>query len=114
MGEVRLSAYERRVLAEIEARLERDDPAPPRRPAPGRRGLRSSPSRAVRVRRRLPALGLAALVALTLVLLVLAATTGAPAFVWAFAVVWALTLLAVLGALAHWVRRRTAESRDIE
>ncbi|MFJ4871642.1 DUF3040 domain-containing protein [Streptomyces sp. NPDC088757] len=113
MGEVRLSEHERRVLAEMEERLDRDEPLARRlrTTRPRSRPLPSSPSPAAGARRRLPALGMASLAVVALVLLVLAVTTGSPALVWAFAAVWILTLLAVLGVFVRRARRRAGRGR---
>ncbi|MGW4699671.1 DUF3040 domain-containing protein [Streptomyces sp. NPDC004285] len=104
MDEARLTAHERRVLAEIEEALERDvslarrlrTMRPPRLSAPSVAGTR----------RRLPALGIAGLGAVTLTLLVLAVATEAPALIWAFAAVWVLTLFALLIVIVRRIRGR--------
>ncbi|MEV7675413.1 hypothetical protein [Streptomyces sp. NPDC088752] len=108
MGEVRLSERERRVLAEMEELLDRDAPLARRLRTMRTRSrlLPSLSSPAAGMRRRLPALGMAFLAVAALVLLVLAVATGAPALLWAFAAVWILTLLTVLGVFVHWARRR--------
>ncbi|MGW9440082.1 DUF3040 domain-containing protein [Streptomyces sp. NPDC055607] len=108
MGEVRLSERERRVLAEMEELLDRDAPLARRLRTmrPRSRLLPSLSSPAAGVCRRLPALGMAFLAVAALVLLVLAVATGAPALLRAFAAVWILTLLTVLGVFVHRARRR--------
>ncbi|WP_411074641.1 hypothetical protein [Streptomyces sp. cmx-4-7] len=115
MEEVRLSERERRVLAEMEERLDRDEPLARRLRTMGRspHPLPSfSSSTAAGARRRLPALGIAFLAVTAAVLFVLAVTTGTRALIWAFAVVWILTLLAVLGVFVRWARRRAGEERE--
>ncbi|GGY40051.1 DUF3040 domain-containing protein [Streptomyces omiyaensis] len=97
MDEARLSAYERRVLAEIEEDLSADD-ALVRRMA-GRRP-RALPRRTARGGVCAALLGTA-----TLTLLVLAVTTSAPALIWAFAAVWVATLALLLRLVVRWTRR---------
>ncbi|MFJ4341449.1 hypothetical protein [Streptomyces sp. NPDC088915] len=113
MGEVRLSEREWRALAEMEERLDRDERLARRLRTMRRRPrlLPPFPSPSAGVRRRLPALVMASLAVAALVLLVLAVTTGAPALIRAFAAVWILTLLAVLGVFVHWARRRAGKGR---
>ncbi|MCX5394883.1 DUF3040 domain-containing protein [Streptomyces sp. NPDC006482] len=105
MEEVRLSARERRALAEIEEQLDRDEPLAERlrtmRNGPGL----SAPSLSGG-RRRLPVLGVAVLGVMALALLVLAVATEVPALIWAFAAVWVLTLVGLLGLVVRWSRRR--------
>ncbi|MGW6536951.1 DUF3040 domain-containing protein [Streptomyces sp. NPDC055051] len=104
MDEIRLSAYERRVLAEIEEGLRGDDGLV-RRMA----GHRSSPRRPHATgRRRLAA---AVLAATTMTLLVLAVATSAPALIWAFAAVWVASLVLLLRLAVRWTRRLEAGGR---
>ncbi|MFF5285407.1 MULTISPECIES: DUF3040 domain-containing protein [Streptomyces] len=110
MDEARLSARERRVLAEIEEQLNRDVSL-----ARSLRTMRRVPGlhapSLARARRRLRSLGVVALGVMTLALLVLAVGTGSPAFIWAFAAAWVLTLVAMLLLVVRWAKRRAAESR---
>ncbi|MFF6788019.1 DUF3040 domain-containing protein [Streptomyces filamentosus] len=103
MEEARLSAYERRVLAEIEEGLGADTDLV-RRMA----GRRPSP----RLPRPRPAWrgGTAAAVlgAVTLSLLVLAVATSSPGLVWGFAAAWVVTLLLLLRLVVRWARRHAA------
>ncbi|MFE5910079.1 DUF3040 domain-containing protein [Streptomyces wedmorensis] len=109
MDEARLSARERRVLAEIEEQLDHDEPLARRlrtmRPGPTLR----LPS--LTGRHRVRALGVAVLAAATLTLLVLAVATEAPVLIWLFAAVWVLTLVSVLSLVVRWSRRRSVDSR---
>ncbi|MFF2780481.1 DUF3040 domain-containing protein [Streptomyces sp. NPDC058052] len=108
MEEIRLSARERRVLAEIEEDLCADDGLA-RRMA----GRRSRP-RLPRPRGRgggAAMLGVAVLGAATLALLVLAVATSAPALVWAFAATWAATLILLLRLAVRWTRRHAGGGR---
>lgn len=108
MEEARLSQRERRILAEIENDLRKDEPLD-RRLRTMRRGtpLPKDVARGVRggVRRHRSGLGVALLGALTLALLVLAVATEAPALIWAFAAVWVLTLCCLLRLVIRWSRR---------
>ncbi|MER5207778.1 DUF3040 domain-containing protein [Streptomyces sp. NPDC002825] len=113
MDEANLSAHERRVLAEIEEELDRDESLA-RRLRTMRRVPRPHLPSAAGLGRHLPSLGVAALGATTLALLVLAVATEAPALIWAFAGVWVLTLLTTLILVVRWTRRRTAEARKKE
>lgn len=90
MDEVRLSAHERRVLAEIEETLNQDE-ALDRRPQPLRRAL-------------LP-LGVALALAAAATLIVPAAATGRPGLVWAFAGTWVLALTGLTFLVVRWCRR---------
>ncbi|MFF0558126.1 DUF3040 domain-containing protein [Streptomyces sp. NPDC004266] len=110
MDETRLSAHERRVLAEIEEQLSRDASLA-RRLRTMRRTPRLPVPSLARTRRHLPFLGIVALGAMTLALLVLAVDTEAPGLIWAFASVWALTLAAVLLLAVRRAKRRAGESR---
>ncbi len=103
MEEARLSAYERRVLAEIEEQLSADDGLA-RRMAGRRPSLRVP-------RPRLPRLGALMLAAATLALLVLAAATSSPALTWAFAAVWVVTLIVLLRMVVRWTRRHAGGDR---
>ncbi|MGW4746090.1 DUF3040 domain-containing protein [Streptomyces sp. NPDC004290] len=105
MDETRLTAHERRVLAEIEEALERDASLA-RRLRTMRRPSHLSVPTVAGARRHLPALFVAALGVATLTLLVLAVATEAPALIWAFAAVWVLTLLAMLVLVVRRIRRR--------
>ncbi|CAM5350025.1 DUF3040 domain-containing protein [Streptomyces tanashiensis] len=113
MDEARLSAHERRVLAEIEEELDRDASLARRlrtmRPDPHRFGPPIAGAR-----RHLPSLGVAALGATTLALLVLAVVTEAPVLIWAFGIVWVLTLVGMLLLVVRRLRRRAAPSRTDE
>lgn len=98
MDDARLSQRERRILAEIEQALSRDDPLD--------RSLRTmrrrhwSPGRAVA--------GVAFLGAATVTLLVAAVATAEPALVWAFAAAWVVTLVCLLRLVMSWSSRRLA------
>lgn len=105
MDEPRLSARELRVLAEIEARLDQDEPLARRLRTMRRSAWPSGTSRGG-TRRWLPAFGVAGLGAATLTLLVLAVATSAPALIWAFAGAWVLTLALLLSLVVRWSRRR--------
>ncbi|MER7622214.1 DUF3040 domain-containing protein [Streptomyces sp. NPDC126503] len=110
MDDVRLSPRERRILAEIEEELGRDEPLARRLgTAPG--GLRLPDQPAPGTYRLRPALALAALGAATLALLVLAVTTEAPVLIWAFAAAWVLTLVVLLRLVVRWSRRRAGDPR---
>ncbi|MFF0484651.1 DUF3040 domain-containing protein [Streptomyces sp. NPDC004435] len=100
MDETRLSAYERRVLAEIEEDL-RGDAGLDRRMA-GRRPSPRLPGPRATAWRRLAAVALGAA---TVTLLVLAVATSAPALIWAFAAVWVATLVLLLRLAIRWTRR---------
>ncbi|MFD8011441.1 DUF3040 domain-containing protein [Streptomyces sp. NPDC058955] len=106
MDEARLSAYERRVLAEIEEDLSADDGLA-RRMAGHRPALRL-PRPRLTGRGRLGALALGAA---TLALLVLAVATASPALVWAFAAAWVVTLILVLRLVVRWTRRHAGGGR---
>lgn len=108
MDDVRLSPRERRILAEIEEELGRDEPLA-RRLGTTRSGLRLPDPPAPGTYRLRPALALAALGAATLALLVLAVTTEAPALIWAFAAAWVLTLVVLLRLVVRWSRRRAGD-----
>ncbi|WP_225804895.1 DUF3040 domain-containing protein [Streptomyces sp. NK15101] len=110
MDEARLSAHERRVLAEIEEQLNRDASLA-RRLRTMRRTPRLPVPSLARARRHLPSLGVLALGVMALTLLVLAVDTEAPALIWAFAAVWALTLVTALFLAVRRVRRRAVEPR---
>ncbi|MEU2234899.1 DUF3040 domain-containing protein [Streptomyces vietnamensis] len=114
MDEARLSAHERRVLAEIEEQLNQEEASLARSLRTMRRTPRLPVPSIARARRHLPSLGVAALGATTLVLLVLAVATEAPALIWAFAAVWVLTLVTLLTLVVRWARRRAAQSRTDE
>ncbi|MFJ8660143.1 DUF3040 domain-containing protein [Streptomyces sp. NPDC093795] len=110
MDEARLSERERRILAEIEQRLEEDQPL-----ARGLRTMRRGPLRRADGGRRGPTvLGLCALGAATLVLLVLAVATEAPILIWAFAATWVLTLVTLLRLVVRWTRRMAGTPRAPE
>ncbi|MFB6838685.1 DUF3040 domain-containing protein [Streptomyces sp. NPDC056361] len=113
MDDARLSAREQRVLAEIEEQLDRDEPLA-RHLRTMRRGPRLRLPSLSGNRHRLPALGVTALGTLTLALLVLAVATETPVLIWLFAASWVLTLVALLGLLVRWSRRRAAGSRRTE
>ncbi|MFF9345038.1 MULTISPECIES: DUF3040 domain-containing protein [unclassified Streptomyces] len=108
MDEARLSAYERRVLAEIEEDLSADGHLarrmagrrPSLRPRPARPGATAGGGAAA-----------AALGAVTLTLLVLAVATSAPALIWGFAAAWVVTLILLLRLVVRWTRRRTGGGR---
>ncbi|MGA5065118.1 DUF3040 domain-containing protein [Streptomyces exfoliatus] len=107
MEEARLSERERRILAEIEEQLDQDEPLAHRL-----RTMRRAPRLPLRpasaARRRMTALGVAALGALSLTLLVLAVATEAPQLIWAFAATWVLTLVTLLRLVVRWSRRMAA------
>ncbi|MFJ5831829.1 DUF3040 domain-containing protein [Streptomyces sp. NPDC093089] len=112
MDDARLSAREQRALAEIEEQLDRDEPL-----ARNLRTMRRGP----RLRlpplsggHRFPTLGLAALGALTLALLVLAVATEAPLLIWLFAATWVVTLIVLLTRVVRWSRRWAERSRRTE
>ncbi|GHJ95929.1 hypothetical protein SNE510_54480 [Streptomyces sp. NE5-10] len=108
MDEARLSAYERRVLAEIEEELSADGHL-------ARRMAGRRPFHRPRLPRpRVPARGglaAATLGAATLVLLVLAVATSTPALIWGFAAAWALTLILLLRLVVRWTRRHAGGVR---
>ncbi|GAA3088714.1 hypothetical protein GCM10017562_68910 [Streptomyces roseofulvus] len=105
MEEARLSAYERRVLAEIEEDLSTDDGLA-RRMAGHR-----PPLRLPRPRFGGGRLGALTLGAATLALLVLAVATASPALTWAFAAAWVVTLILLLRMVVRWTRRHAAGGR---
>ncbi|MGW0121811.1 DUF3040 domain-containing protein [Streptomyces sp. NPDC003327] len=111
MDEARLSARERRVLAEIEEQLERDETLA-RRLRSMRGGRRPFGGPGSGSRRS--GLYVAALGATALTLLVLAVSTEAPALIWAFAGVWVLTLVALLNLVVRWSRRRSSGPHGTE
>ncbi|WP_369147768.1 DUF3040 domain-containing protein [Streptomyces sp. R44] len=113
MDEAGLSAYERRVLAEIEEELDRDESLA-RRLRTMRRAPRPHVPSMAGLRRHLSFLGLAVLGATTLALLVLAVVTEAPVLIWAFGAVWLLTLVATLIRVVRRTRRRGVEPRKKE
>ncbi|MFE5795993.1 DUF3040 domain-containing protein [Streptomyces sp. NPDC056503] len=104
MDEARLSAHERRVLAEIERDLSADERLA--RHMAGRRPALRPPRSTGR-----GGLGAAALGAATLALLVLAVVTSTPALIWAFAAVWVVTLLLLLRLVVRWTRRHVHGGR---
>ncbi|GHF96385.1 DUF3040 domain-containing protein [Streptomyces hydrogenans] len=113
MDEVRLSAYERRVLAEIEEELSADDHLA-RRMAGRRPSLRPRLPRPRLPRHRITVRGgpaAAVLGAATLTLLVLAVATSTPALIWGFAAAWMLTLILLLRLVLRWTRRRADVGR---
>ncbi|MGW4779051.1 DUF3040 domain-containing protein [Streptomyces filamentosus] len=103
MEETRLSAYERRVLAEIEEDLGADTGLA-RRMAGHRPSLRPPRPRPT----WLGATAAAVLGAVTLSLLVLAVATSSPGLVWGFAAAWVVTLLLLLRLVVRWARRHAA------
>ncbi|MFC9262937.1 DUF3040 domain-containing protein [Streptomyces hydrogenans] len=108
MDEARLSAYERRVLAEMEEELSADDHLA-RRMAGRRPSLRPRlPRHRITVRGGPAA---AVLGAATLTLLVLAVATSTPALIWGFAAAWVLTLILLLRLVVRWTRRRAGVGR---
>ncbi|MEU7023000.1 DUF3040 domain-containing protein [Streptomyces sp. NPDC046203] len=104
----RLSPRERRILDEIEHDLAEDAslarllgaPAPEAPRHGGRPRRRSSFRRPVR-----PTAVAVVLTPVVLALLVVAVVTGAPGLVWAFAAVWALSLVLLTRLLLRWSRR---------
>ncbi|NML50647.1 DUF3040 domain-containing protein [Streptomyces sp. R302] len=104
MDEARLSAHERRVLAEIEADLSADDRLA------SRMGEHRQVPRLPRIAGR-GGVGAVALGALTLTLLVLAVATSTPALIWAFAAAWVVTLILLLRMVVRWTRRRAGGGR---
>ncbi|MFD4372859.1 DUF3040 domain-containing protein [Streptomyces sp. NPDC058486] len=126
MDEARLSAHERRVLAEIEQDLSADDdlarrmtgrrssphrPAPPR-PSPHRSSAHLPslhlPRPRIAVR---DGLGAAVFGAATLALLVLAVATLNPALIWGFAATWVVTLTLLLRLVVRRFQRRAGAGR---
>ncbi|WP_051804407.1 DUF3040 domain-containing protein [Streptomyces griseus] len=101
MEDARLSAYERRVLAEIEADL-RADTGLARRMAGRRPSLRLPRPW---LTRHAGGTAAAVLGTVTLVLLVLAVATSAPGLIWGFAAAWVVTLLLLLRLVVRWTRR---------
>ena len=99
MGEARLSARERRILAEIEEDLGADTGFA-RALGSGRARRRSRFGSG-----RLAGPGAALLGPLALVLFVTAVVTEVPALIWSFAAVWVLTLLCFLRLLLRWSHR---------
>ncbi|WP_051716779.1 DUF3040 domain-containing protein [Streptomyces sp. NRRL F-5727] len=106
MEEARLSAYERRVLAEIEEDLSTDDGL-----ARSMAGHRPSPHLPrSRLTARSP-FGALVLGAATLALLVLAVATASPALTWAFAAAWVVTLILLLRMVVRWTRQHAGGGR---
>ncbi|MEU4269046.1 hypothetical protein [Streptomyces sp. NPDC026092] len=109
MDEARLSQRERRILAEMERDLRADTS-----PEDGSRdgvspggGSRDDvwPERGRSpVRRHALAVAVVLLGVLTLGLLVLAVMSGEPALIWAFAVMWVLTLTCLMKLVIRWSR----------
>ncbi|MBD0708273.1 MULTISPECIES: hypothetical protein [unclassified Streptomyces] len=117
MNEPPLSARERRVLAEIEEQLERDETLARslrtmRRSRRDRRslsaGARLGPSSDGGARHRLPRLAFAGLGALSLTLFVLAVATEAAPLIWLFAGVWIVTLASLARLVGQAFRRWSA------
>ncbi|MFF5970413.1 DUF3040 domain-containing protein [Streptomyces sp. NPDC012769] len=104
MEEARLSARERRILAEIEEALRRDETLD-RRLRSMRRGRRGVP-------RRLLPLGVALAFAGAAVLVVPANATGRAAYVWAFAAAWVTALAGLTVLVVRWCRRWAASRPD--
>ncbi|MGW2014806.1 hypothetical protein [Streptomyces sp. NPDC001927] len=114
MDEARLSQRERRILAEMERDLRADtSPEDGSRdgvsPGDGSRGDvvpdDVSPERGRSpVRRHALAVAVVLLGVLTLGLLVLAVMSGEPALIWAFAVMWVLTLTCLMKLVIRWSR----------
>lgn len=95
MDEARLSPRERRILEEIEQDLGADRSLA--------RGLRSGRP-GLRLRRP-GGRATAVLGAVALTLFVAAVATESPPLIWAFAAVWALTLVCLIRLLIDWSRR---------
>lgn len=95
----RLSEREQRVLDEMERALRRDRRFDRRMRAlrPGRRSLAARTAGYVPRRRTV-----AGLLTVSLTLMVTGIVTSAPAVIWAFAVLWPVTLCAVFRLLCHW------------
>ncbi|MEV6246073.1 DUF3040 domain-containing protein [Streptomyces sp. NPDC051742] len=110
MEEARLSERERRILAEIEEQLDQDETLA-HRLRTMRRGPRLPLRQPSAARRRMTALGVAALGALSLTLLVLAVATEAPPLIWAFAATWVLTLVTLLRLVVRWSKRVAASRK---
>ncbi|MFI8372324.1 DUF3040 domain-containing protein [Streptomyces sp. NPDC085466] len=109
MDETRLSAYERRVLAEIEEDLSADGGLARR--MTGHRPARRLPAPPAG---RLGAPAAAVLGAATLTLLVLAVATSAPALIWSFATAWVVTLILLLRLVVRWTRRHAGGGRPAD
>ncbi|MEU6818124.1 DUF3040 domain-containing protein [Streptomyces sp. NPDC046860] len=97
--EVRLSARERRVLAEMERTLSRDR-ALARRFAAAR-AVRPDPSAG---RPRALPVAVAAFAAVSLTLLAVAVAYGHPVLLWIFAATWLLTLAGLIRLTLRWSR----------
>ncbi|WP_418960695.1 DUF3040 domain-containing protein [Streptomyces tritici] len=102
--DARLSERERRILDEIEHALRDDEPL--------ERSLRSMRGHWRVPGVRLPSAVVALLCAATVLLLVLAVATEAPALLWAFAAVWVLTAVSLLRAALGWAGRRLGRHSD--
>ncbi|NEY36566.1 DUF3040 domain-containing protein [Streptomyces sp. PRKS01-65] len=95
----RLTAHERRVLAELERELRRDRGLD-RRMRTFRPGPRSLPGRVAAYRPRGRTVAL--LFAVSVTLMVSGIVTSEPVVIWAFAVVWPVTLCAAFRLLCRW------------
>ncbi|MGC4996765.1 MULTISPECIES: DUF3040 domain-containing protein [unclassified Streptomyces] len=102
MKEVRLSPYEKRVLAEMERSLSRD-PAPARRLGAARV---AHPGPLARLRGRPHALPVAvtAFAVVSLTLLAVAVAYAHPVLLWIFAATWLLTLAGLIRLTLRWSR----------
>jgi hypothetical protein len=95
----RLTAHERRVLAELERDLRRDRRLD-RWMRTFRPGPRSLPARVAAYRPRGRTVAL--LSAVSVALMVAGIVTSEPVVIWAFAIVWPVTLYAVFRLLCRW------------
>ncbi|AJP04491.1 hypothetical protein TU94_26575 [Streptomyces cyaneogriseus subsp. noncyanogenus] len=95
----RLTAHERRVLAELERDLRRDRRLD-RRMRTFRPGPRSPLARVAAYRPR--GRTVAALFAVSVTLMVSGIVTSQPVVIWAFAVAWPVTLYAAFRLLCRW------------
>ncbi|MDH2390241.1 DUF3040 domain-containing protein [Streptomyces sp. HNM0663] len=101
---------ERRILDEIETGLREDALLDRQLRTMGQTSAPLNQLRSALHRRRLAVAGWT-LAAVSLVLLVFAVQTSAPALIWAFAAAYTLTLLCVLRGVILWSRRISARAR---
>ncbi|MEU4107555.1 DUF3040 domain-containing protein [Streptomyces sp. NPDC027717] len=102
MKEVRLSPYEKRVLAEMERSLSRD-PATARR-LRAARVAHPGPLSRLRGRSRALPVAVTALAVVSLTLLAVAVAYAHPVLLWIFAATWLLTLAGLIRLTLRWSR----------